>query len=293
MSDATATRIRVEPSGAALGADIVGADLADPTQEDIAAIRQAWIEHRVLRFRGCAIDDRAHVALARKFGDLEYNPGTRLTGRIYVEGIPEIVRISNIVEDGKPIGELGAGEAYWHTDMCFIETPPMGALLRAIEVPDAGGDTSFMDMHGAWDLLPGALRRDIAGLSIKHDAVYAAAGRQRPGTTAPAGGDVRDIAGAVHPIVTTHPETGRPSLYLGKRLNAYVVGLPVADSEALLDRLWAHVLSLPERHVWTQRWRPGDMLMWDNRCTMHRRDAFDAGARRLLHRTVIKGTRPS
>jgi taurine dioxygenase len=293
MPDASASRIRVEPSGAALGADIVGADLAHPSDDDIATIRRAWLAHRVLRFRDCAIDDRAHVALARRFGELEFNPGTRLTGKIYVEGFPEIVRISNIVEDGKPIGELGAGEAHWHTDMCFIDTPPMGALLRALEVPDSGGDTSFMDMHGAWELLPADLRREVDGRSIKHDAIYASAGRQRPGTTAPAGGDVRDIAGAVHPIVTTHPETGRRSLYLGKRFNAYVMGLPVPDSEALLDRLWAHVLSLPARYVWTQHWRAGDMLMWDNRCTMHRRDAFDSGARRLLHRTVIKGTRPS
>lgn len=293
MTNGTASRIRIEPSGAALGADIVGADLAHPDEADIAAIRQAWIDHRVLRFRDCAIDDRAHVALARQFGELEFNPGTRLTGRVYVEGIPEIVRISNIVENGKPIGELGAGEADWHTDMCFIDTPPMGALLRALEVPPAGGETSFMDMHGAYDLLPDALRREIDGRSIKHDAVYASAGRQRPGTTAPASADVRDIAGAIHPIVTTHPETGRRSLYLGKRFNAYVMGLTVADSEALLDRLWTHVLSLPARHVWTQHWRIGDMLMWDNRCTMHRRESFDAQARRLLHRTVIKGTRPS
>ncbi len=293
MPDDRARTIRIEPSGAALGADVVGADLANLSDEDVAAIRRAWLAHHVLRFRDCRIDDRDHVALSRRFGELEFNPGTRLTGKIYVDGIPEIVRISNIVENGKPIGELGAGEADWHTDMCFIDTPPMAALLRAIEVPSEGGDTSFMDMYGAYETLPADLLRDIQDKSIKHDAVYASAGRQRPGTDAPASGDVRDIAGAVHPIVATHPETGRRSLYLGKRFNAYVVGLPVPESEVLLDRLWAHVLSLPARHVWTQRWRADDMLMWDNRCTMHRRDAFDGNARRLLHRTVVKGTRPS
>lgn len=293
MPDDVVSRIRIEPSGAALGADVLGADLANLSDDDVATIRRAWLAHRVLRFRDCRIDDRTHVALAKRFGELEFNPGTRLTGKIYVEGIPEIVRISNIVENGKSIGELGAGEADWHTDMCFIETPPMAALLRALEIPSEGGDTSFMDMYGAWDLLPDDLRRAIDGKSIKHDAIYASAGKQRPGTAAPASSDVRDIAGAVHPIVATHPETGRRSLYLGKRFNAYVMGLPVPESEALLDRLWAHVLSMPARHVWTQQWRVGDMLMWDNRCTMHRRDAFDSSARRLLHRTVIKGTRPS
>lgn len=293
MPDDIASRIRIEPSGAALGADVLGADLANLSDSDITTIRRAWLAHRVLRFRDCRIDDHAHVALAKRFGELEFNPGTRLTGKIYVEGIPEIVRISNIVENGKSIGELGAGEADWHTDMCFIETPPMAALLRALEIPSEGGDTSFMDMYGAWDLLPDDLGRAIDGKSIKHDAIYASAGKQRPGTAAPASSDVRDIAGAVHPIVATHPETGRRSLYLGKRFNAYVMGLTVPESEALLDRLWAHVLSMPARHVWTQHWRVGDMLMWDNRCTMHRRDAFDSSARRLLHRTVIKGTRPS
>ncbi len=292
MPDDTSRAFRIEPSGAALGADVIGADFAQLKEAEIATLRQAWLEHRVLRFRDCGIDDRTHVALASRFGELDFNPGTRITGRIYVDGFPEIVRISNIVENGKAIGELGAGEADWHTDMCFVDTPPSAALLRALEVPSTGGDTSFLDMYGAHDTLPDELRREIAGLAIKHDAVYASAGKQRPGMEAPASGDVRDIAGAVHPILRTHPETGRRCLYLGKRYNAYVMGLSVSASEALLDRLWRHVLSLPARYVWTQQWRVGDLLMWDNRCTMHRRDAFDGNERRLLHRTVVKGTRP-
>jgi len=293
MSDDARGTIEVRPSGGAIGADVAGLDLAAASDDDIAAVRRAWLAHSVLRFRGSTIDDRAHVAFARRFGDLDFNPGTRLTGKVYVEGIPEIVKISNIVEDGRAIGELGAGEADWHTDMCFIEAPPSASLLRALEVPRRGGSTSWLDMYGAFETLPDDLQRAVAGRAIKHDGVYASAGKQRPGTAAPASGDLRDIPGAVHPIVRTHPETGRRCLYLGKRFNAYVVGLELAESEALLDRLWAHVMALPARHVWTQTWSVGDLVMWDNRCTMHRREAFDGADRRLLHRVVVKGSRPA
>ena len=290
MLDSIGGAIQIRPTGAALGADVTGADLDRLTDSDVATIRQAWLAHMVLRFRDCAITDSGQVALSRRFGELDFNPGTRLTGKVYVEGIPEIVKISNIVENGRPIGELGAGEADWHSDMCFVDEPPSAALLRALEVPPSGGDTSFLNMVLAYETLPAELKQQVEGRSIKHDAVFSSAGKQRPGTTAPASGDIRDIAGAVHPIVRVHPETGQRSLYLGKRFNAYVTGLPVADSEALLDRLWTHTLN-PD-FVWTQTWRVGDLLMWDNRCTMHRRGAFDGESRRLLHRTVVKGGRP-
>lgn len=291
MLDHAGSTIQVRPTGAALGADVTGADLDNLSEADVAIIRRAWLDHMVLRFRGCAITDVGQVALSRRFGELDFNPGTRLTGKVYVEGIPEIVKISNIVENGRAIGELGAGEADWHTDMCFVDVPPSAALLRAIEVPPSGGDTSFLSMEMAWDRLADDLKAVVTGRSIKHDAVYSSAGKQRAGTTAPASGDIRDIAGVVHPIVRTHPETGRQSLYLGKRYNAYITGLPVEESEALLDQLWAHTLN--PGFIWTQTWHIGDLLMWDNRCTMHQRGAFDGEARRLLHRTVVKGSQPA
>ena len=291
MLDQIGGTIRIRPSGRALGADIEGADLSKLSDADFAVIRQAWLDHLVVRLRGVDIDDHAHVALARRFGLLDFNPGTRLTGKVYVPGIPEIVKISNILEDGKPVGELGAGEADWHTDMCFVEAPPSASLLRSLEIPSEGGDTSYLNMEAAYSALPDALKAEVEGRSIKHDAVYVSSGKQRPGTVAPASGDIRDIAGAVHPIVRTHPETGRRSLYLGKRFNAYVMGLEVAESERLVDALWTHVMG--GDFTWTQQWRLGDMLIWDNRATMHRREAFDSGARRLLHRCVVKGEKPA
>lgn len=284
--------LEIRPSASNFGADIAGIDFSNPDAIDIPAIRQAWLAHGVVRFRECNIDDATHVAFARRFGELDYNPGTRLTGRVYIENFPELVRVSNIIENGKPIGELGAGEADWHTDMCFVETPPSASLLRSIEIPSNGGNTSFLDMAGLYESLPEDLKRKIAGLSIKHDGVYSSSGKQRAGTAAPESGDIRDIAGAIHPIVQIHPETGRRTLYLGKRFNAYVTGHSVEDSEVLLDRLWSYVLNAPARLVWTQMWRRGDMIMWDNRQTMHRRDAFNGSDRRLLHRAVVKGQRP-
>jgi taurine dioxygenase len=291
MLDHAGSTIRIRPTGAALGADVEGVDLANLSDAEFDVIRQAWFDHLVLRFRNQHIDDAAHVALGRRFGELDFNPGTRLTGKVYVEGIPEIVKISNIIENGKPVGELGAGEADWHSDMCFIDTPPSASLLRSLEIPPEGGDTSWMNMEAAYDALSPALKQAVEGRSIKHDAVYVSSGKQRPGTVAPASGDIREIAGAIHPIVRTHPVTGRRSLYLGKRFNAYVMGMEVAESEALLDALWAHVLG--GNFTWTQHWRVGDLMIWDNRCTMHQRGAFNSDSRRLLHRVVVKGEKPA
>jgi taurine dioxygenase len=291
MLDHAGSTIRIRPSGGALGADIEGADLANLGEADFAVLRQAWLDHLVIRLRNIDIDDATHVALGRRFGELDFNPGTRLTGKVYVPGIPEIVKISNIVENGKPVGELGAGEADWHSDMCFVEVPPSASLLRSLEIPPAGGDTSYLNMEAAYAALPPDLKAQVEGRQLKHDGVYVSSGKQRPGTVTPASGDIRDIAGAIHPIVRTNPDTGRRSLYLGKRFNAYVMGLEVADSERLLDALWAHALGGDFR--WTQQWRLGDMLIWDNRAVMHRREAFESSARRLLHRVVVKGQKPA
>lgn len=291
MPDIVDARIRVLPTGAALGADVEGVDLARLDDAAFAVLHRAWLDHRVVRIRGQShLTDAQHVALGRRFGELDFNPGTRLTGKVYVPGIPEIVKISNIVENGRPVGELGAGEADWHSDMCFVETPPSASLLRSLEIPAEGGDTSWMNMEAAYAELPPDLKSAVEGRSIKHDAVYAGPGKPRPGMTVPPGGDIRDLAGAVHPAVRTHPATGRRSLYLGKRFNACVMGLEPAESEALLDALWAHVLG--GDFTWTHRWRVGDMIIWDNRCTMHRRGAFAADDRRLLHRVVVKGEKP-
>jgi taurine dioxygenase len=169
--------------------------------------------------------------------------------------------------------------------MSYKDEPPVASLLHAIEVPPEGGDTGFANMYLAYETLPDDLRRRLATLVCKHDASRNSAGELRRGFAEVT--DPREAPGAVHPLARTHPVTGRKALFLGRRRNASIPGLPLAESEDLLDRLWAHA-TRPD-FTWYQRWRVGDLLLWDNRCTMHRRDAFDPATRRLMHRTQVAG----
>jgi taurine dioxygenase len=274
----------VVPTGVGLGATVVGADLRELSENRFNELHRAWLDHSVLLVRDQHLTDEELIAFSRRFGELDWAP-VQETGRRFVEGMPELYIVSNVVENGEPIGSLGAGEAVWHTDMSYVEQPPKASALYALEIPPSGGNTSFVNMYSVYDALPAALKDRIATLRVKHDGTYNSGGYVRQGVTP--GDDPRLAPGALHPLVYTHPETGRPSLYLGRRRNAYIEGLELAESEALLDELWAYV-ERPE-FAWTHQWRPGDLVLWDNRCTMHRRDSFDPEARRILHRTQIKG----
>jgi taurine dioxygenase len=278
-------RLTVFATGAALGAEIGGVDLHRIDGEEFAALRRAFIAHSVLLIRDQSLSDDDLIAFSRRLGVLDWAP-VQENGRRFVPGKPEIYVVSNVVENGAAIGSLGAGEAAWHTDMSYIEAPPMASLLYAIEVPACGGDTSFCSMYAAYDALPAALGERVARLSIKHDGTYNSGGYVRAGLAA--SDDPRTSPGAVHPLVCIHPDARRRYLYLGRRRNAYILGLELAHSETLLDELWVYA-TRPE-NVWTHRWRAGDVVLWDNRSTMHRRDPFDPAARRIMHRTQIKGT---
>ena len=280
----SAARISVVPSGAALAGEIRGVDLRDITDQDFAAIHRLWLDHLVLLFRGQRLDDDQLIAFSRRFGALDWAP-VQETGRRFVEGRPELYVISNVVENGEPIGSLGAGEAVWHTDMSYMPDPPKASMLYALEVPPAGGDTGFVNMYLGYEAMPSALKRRLEGLKIKHDGTYNSGGYVRQGVDAT--DDPVRSPGMIHPLVCTHPESGRRVLYLGRRRNAYIVGLPLADSEALLDEIWQYAAR--DEYTWYNQWRVGDLVLWDNRCTMHRRDAFDSSARRIMHRTQIKG----
>jgi taurine dioxygenase len=268
----------------ALGAEVGGVDLARPLPAAVfAEIREAWLEHLVLRFRGQRLSDPQLMAFSRLFGELD-PPGPNPYGKAFLPEFPEVNVISNIKMGGTPIGGLGDGEAIWHADMTYVETPPMAAILHALELPALGGDTYWANMYLAYESLPPGLRQRIEGRKAIHDATYNSAGLMRKGYKDIT--DPREAPGARHPLVRTHPETGRPCLFLGRRRNSYIVGMPLEESEALLDELWAHATQA--RFAFRQQWRVGDVLLWDNRCTLHRRDSFDAGARRLMHRTQIK-----
>jgi taurine dioxygenase len=275
-------RVSAVPSGAALAAEIRGVDLRSVSDQDFASIHRLWLDHLVLLFRGQPLDDDQLIAFSRRFGALDWAP-IQETGRRFVEGRPELYVISNVVENGEPIGSLGAGEAVWHTDMSYIEQPPKASILYALEVPPSGGDTGFVNMYLGYDAMPPALKRRIEGLKIKHDGTYNSGGYLRQGVDAT--DDPVRSPGMIHPLICTHPESGRRVLYLGRRRNAYIVGLKLAESEALLDEIWAYATR--DEYSWYNQWRVGDLVLWDNRCTMHRRDAFDPAARRVLHRTQL------
>jgi taurine dioxygenase len=276
--------ITVTPTGAALGAEVGGIDLRRISDADFAAIHRAWLEHLVLLFRGQSLNDDDLTGFSGRFGKLDFAP-IQENGRRFVEGHPEIYVVSNVIENGEAIGSLGAGEAVWHTDMSYLEDPPKASMLYAIEIPPAGGNTGFTNMYQAYEELPDALKRRVAGLRVKHDGTYNSGGYVRQGVTPT--DDPREAPGTYHPIVCTHPETGRQCLYLGRRRNAYLEGLELAESEALLDEVWRYATR--DELTWYNTWRVGDVVLWDNRCTMHRRDPFDASSRRIMHRTQMKG----
>jgi taurine dioxygenase len=277
------------PTGAALGAEVRVGDLRTLDDVGFAHVVEAWREHAVVLFRGQALSDHDLIAFSRRFGALDWAP-IQENGRRFVEGMPEIYIVSNVKVNGEAIGSLGDGEAVWHTDMSYLDMPPKASMLYALEIPPLGGNTSFCSMYSIYEALPAALKARIAGLKIKHDGTYNSGGYVRQGVTPT--DDPRTSPGALHPLVCTHPDTGRRMLYLGRRRNAYLAGLELADSEALLDELWSYVAR--REFAWEHVWRVGDLVLWDNRCTMHRRDAFDPTARRIMHRTQIKGeTRPA
>jgi taurine dioxygenase len=287
QASAGRARATVVPSGAACGAEVRGVDLAHMDEAGFKTVLDALRDHLVVRIRGQKLQHANLVALGKRFGELE-PPGMSIIGKPYIDDYPDILVISNIVENGQPQGNLGAGEASWHTDMSYRDRPISFAILNAVELPPSGGNTYFANQYLAYDTLPAALRSKLEGRMLIHDETYNSAGQMRKGFKEVS--DPREAPGARHPVFRTHPVTGKKALYLGRRLNANIIGLPLEESERLLDELWAHA-SRPE-FTWGHEWQMGDVLIWDNRALIHRRDAFDPSTRRKLTRVQIKGEKP-
>jgi taurine dioxygenase len=278
--------VRITPLTQAVGTEIAGVDLANLSDDAFAQIEAAWNRYSLMLFRGQKLSDDDLLVFSRRWGELDPPPNQE-NGRMSPPGYPDVYVVSNVVDaKGEPIGALGAGEAVWHTDMSYLDVPPMASMLYALEVPPSGGNTSFVGMSAAYQALPDDLKRQIRSRRIKHDGTYNSGGYVRQGVTP--SDDPLQAPGAFHPAICQHPVTGVPTLYLGRRRNSCVEGLDRAQSEALLDALWAHIDQ--PRFAYTHKWRVGDLVMWDNRTTMHRRDPFDPNARRVMHRTQIKGT---
>jgi taurine dioxygenase len=279
--------VSIRNLGAPLGAEVGGIDLSKPVaREDVETIEGVWRDRLVVVFREQKLTDRQLIAFSKYFGELD-PPGPNPYGEPFNKQHPELNVISNVVEDGKPIGNLGDGEAVWHADMTYVEVPPKAAMLHSLEVPppEAGGNTYFANMFAAYDTLPADLKKAADGRIAVHDASTNSAGMLRKGYEKVT--DVRDVVGARHPLVRAEPMSGRKALFLGRRPNAYVSGLPVPESEALLDALWAHATE--PRFAMCHEWKVGDLLMWNNLSVLHRRDPFDPKTRRIMHRSQIKG----
>ena len=280
-------KMKTQPLSDIIAAEILGIDIsAEISNKTFDAIQRLWQKHLVLIFRDQSLSNNALIRFSARFGKLDEAPNDKI-GQILVDRCPELAIISNVEEDGRPIGGLGNAEAAWHTDMSYNEIPPKASALYSIEVPPSGGNTGFLNMYAAYETLPEGLKTEVAGLKLKHDSTHNSVYELRKGMEIP--NDLTASPGAVHPLVCTHPDSNRSALYLGRRKYSYVVGLSLEKSEVLLDRLWAHCVD--QRFYWHHQWRVGDLVLWDNRCVMHHRDAFDPSYRRLMLRAQVKGDR--
>jgi taurine dioxygenase len=286
----------IVPMDAALGAEIRGVDLAQIDDATFARIHAAWLEHLLLVFRRQSLEAQDLVRFARRFGtpvtssNLHQRDLAERTANQVFNLPPEVTVVTNVRADGKPVGILGDGEVVWHSDFSFKERPTAARMLLAMEIPPQGqGKTYFVNCYAAYETLPDDTKRRIAGRTIKQGNVVDTAMKLRPGADLNA--DVRELPGPSHPIIATHPQTGRSMLYLGRRHSAYVNGLSLEDSEALLDELWAHCTD--PRFCYTHSWQVGDVVVWDNQATIHRRDAFDSASRRVLYAAQVEGERLS
>ena len=276
--------LTVTPLSPQFGARIDGVDLGRLDDATFDQLYAAWLKHHVLVLRDQTVSDTQFEAFSARLGTLD-PPPNQGAGRKSPPGFPNLYVISNKKDGaGEPVGALGDGEASWHTDMSYLQDPPAASMLISRILPAWGGDTCFCSMPGALASLPPALRARIAQISIKHDGTYDSGGSIRKGMQH--NDDPSTSAGTLHPAIIVHPESGVQSLYLGRRRNAWVAGLPLAESETLLDELWAYA-ALPE-NIYRHQWRVGDVVLWDNRTTMHRRDAFDPHSERTMHRSQIK-----
>lgn len=290
MTVAVATRqdFEIRPLGAALGAEVVGLDLSQPlSDDDFRRIHRAHLDHHVVVFRDQRITPDQQIAFSRRFGPLQIH----VLHQFQLANHPEILIVSNVLRDGKPIG-LGDAGHFWHSDLSYKEKPSLGSLLHAIELPAEGGDTLFANMHAAYDGLPDALKRRVEGLTAEHTylARYAELQQRSPWRPNLTPEQIAQVRPVVHPVVRMHPETGRKALFVSEHFTTRIVGLLEAESRALLDELFAH--SVQPRYVYRHHWRAHDLVFWDNRSLLHLAGGTPDHLRRVMYRTTIEGDTP-
>ena len=280
--------IRIDRFDAPLGAEVVGLDLAGPlSDEHFAPIVRAHLDHHVLVFRDQRITPDQQIAFSRRFGPLQIH----VLHQFQLKGHPEILVVSNIKENGQPIG-LGDAGHYWHSDLSYKDKPSLGSMLHAQELPEEGGDTLFANMHLAYDTLPIHLRHAIEGLRAEHSylAKYEELRERSPWRPKLSAEQIAAVQPVDHPIVRVHPGNGRKALFVGEHFTTRIVGLPDDESRELLDQLFEH--SARPEHVYRHRWQPHDMVFWDNRSVIHLAAGCPDHLRRRLNRTTIEGDVP-
>ena len=279
--------LTIEPLSDAVGAEVVGMDLAQPIDDQIfGLIRTAFHDYGVLVFRDQQLGEADHIVFSRCFGELEIHIATQYLLPDY----PEIVVISNKVVDGRPLGIADAGR-FWHSDLSYMARPSLGSLLYAHEVPPpaAGGDTPFAGMYAAFAGLDDGLKQRLQGLNAVHSYEQrwqkdAKRGMDRPELDDHERQRIPDV---VHPIARRHPITGRVALYVNERFTVGIEGWDADQSGALLAELFAHA-TRPE-FVYTHQWRAHDLVMWDNACVVHAATWYDPAYTRHMHRTTVAG----
>jgi taurine dioxygenase len=275
-----APTLGIRPLSPALGAEITGIDLSEQVDEAISAqIQDAWHENLVLLLRDQKLSEEDQVRFAEKFG----SPAVIHTKQ-FVRNHPAVMLISNIREDGKPIGALPDGEMHFHTDQCHQERPAMASMIYALEVPSTGGNTLFANCYKVYETLPLEIKRRIEGREALNAYDYDRAATKR-GTRLAEG-----VPSYVHPVVRIHPATGRQALYVNRLMTVRIEGLPAQESDELLSLLFDH--QQRREFIYEHVWRPGDLVMWDNRCTLHARTDFSPNERRLMRRVTILGEKP-
>ncbi|QYG03699.1 MULTISPECIES: TauD/TfdA family dioxygenase [Massilia] len=274
--------------GAPLGAEVVGLDLSRPLgAEDFSRLHRAHLDHHVLVFRDQHITPAQQVAFSRRFGQLQIH----VLRNFQLTGHPEVLIVSNIRENGQPIG-LGDAGHFWHSDLSYKETPSLGSMLHAQELPAEGGDTLFANQHTAWEALPDDLKREVEGLQAEHWylAKYEALRQKNPFRPQLTQAQIDEVKPVNHPVVRTHPETGRKALFVSEHFTTRILGVPERRSRELLDALFDH--GTRPQHVYRHQWRPHDMVFWDNRSLMHLAAGCPDHLRRKLYRTTIEGDVP-
>ena len=284
----SASHFRIETFDAPLGAQVLGLDLAQPLSlGDFQCLHHAHLDHHVLVFREQHITPQQQVDFSRRFGPLQIH----VLRQFQLPTQPEVLIISNIVEDGQPIG-LGDAGHFWHSDLSYKEVPSLGSMLHAQELPDEGGDTVFANMHLAWESLPAALRHAVRGARAEHSYLsqYEELRRRNPWRPALTQAQIDEVTPVTHPVVRVHPQTGRRALFVSEHFTTRIVGVPEDESRALLDELFAH--SVRPEHLYVHRWQPHDLVFWDNRSLMHLATGCPPEQRRKLYRTTIEGDAP-